>query len=116
MRHPLGAERERARRQREGCVGNPEGQLTLEDVEPLVLLGVDVPRRPHAGGHDDLEQPVLASRVVPADLDRLQHSEQPVRLPFVLAKHVAVLGTLCRNDGHLTTPFRSETAIIRNSL
>ena len=53
VRHPLGAERERASCQREGCVGNPEGQLTLEDVEPLVLLGVDVPRRPHAGGHDD---------------------------------------------------------------
>src|SRR5439155_1022293 len=31
VRHPLGAERERASRQREGCVGNPEGQLALED-------------------------------------------------------------------------------------
>ena len=44
VRHPFGAERERAGLQRQFRVRDPEGQLALEDVEPLVLLGMDVPR------------------------------------------------------------------------
>ena len=73
VRHALGAERERAGLQGQARVGDPEGHLALEDVEPLVLLGVDVPGRADALGHDDLDQAVLPGRVVAADLDRLQH-------------------------------------------
>src|SRR5437764_12837460 len=44
VRDSLGAERERAGLQGEAFVGDPEGDFALEDVEPLVLLGMHVPR------------------------------------------------------------------------
>src|SRR5436190_7813137 len=100
--HALRAEREGAGLQREACVGDAEGQLALQDVEPLILLGMDMPGGSHARGHDDLDQPVLPSRVVAADLDRLQHPEQPVRLPFVRVEQVALRRSLCSYGGHLT--------------
>ena len=52
---------------------------------------MDVPGRALAGAHGDLDQPVLAVRVLAADLDDLEHSEQPVRLPLVLAEQIPVL-------------------------
>ena len=84
VRHPLGSERERAGRQRQSRVGDPEGQLAVEDVEPFVLLGVDVPRRADARRHEDLDQTVRAVGVLAADLDRLQHPEQPECLALVV--------------------------------
>ena len=97
---PAGSDRRR--------VADVDGELALEHVEPLVLVGVDVPGRALAGAHGDLEQPVLAARVVAADLDDLEHPQQPVRLALVLAEQVAVLRTLCRNGRHLTHSLPSE--------
>src|SRR3954451_9251103 len=44
VRDSLGPECKRAGLEREARISNPDGQLTLEDVEPLVLLGMHVPR------------------------------------------------------------------------
>ena len=84
VRHSLGAERERAGRQRHARVREPECDLAVEDVEPFVLLGMDVPRRADPRRHEDLDETVPPVRVVPADLDRLQHPEQPERLALVV--------------------------------
>ena len=46
VRHALGAEREPARRQIQARVADVEREVPVEHVEPLILLGVDVPRRP----------------------------------------------------------------------
>ena len=81
-------------------IRDPEGELAFEDVEPLVLLGMDVPGRADAFGHDDLEQAVLPGGVVLADLDRLEHPEQPERLAFVGVQHVPGLGPLLRDGAH----------------
>ena len=78
-----GSERERARRERQTRLADVDRELTLEDEEPLVLVGVDVPRRALAGAHGDLDQSVLAVRGRTADLDDLEHSEQPVRLALL---------------------------------
>ena len=72
-------------------IRDPERHLAFEDVEPLVLFGMDVPGRADALRGDDLDQTVLPGRVVPADLDRLQHAEQPERLAFVLVERVPEL-------------------------
>jgi hypothetical protein len=61
---------------------------------------MDVPGRADAFRHDDLEEPVLPGSVVLADLDRLEHPEQPERLAFVGVQHVACLAPLLRNGGH----------------
>ena len=42
MGHPLGAKRERTGRQRKPSIADIEGELAIEDVEPLVFIGVDV--------------------------------------------------------------------------
>ena len=68
VRHLFGAERESPGGQIEPRVGHVEGELTVEDVEPLVFLGVHVPRRSEPGGYDDLQHAELAARVGPAIL------------------------------------------------
>ena len=68
VRHALGAERERAGLQRQLRVRDPEGELALEDVEPLVLLGMDVPRRADArrarGSRPGRMRPSVSSRPI----------------------------------------------------
>src|SRR5436853_302060 len=56
-----------------------------------------------AGACGDLDQAVLAAGVLAADLDDLEHPEQPVGIALVLGEQVPVLCALCRNDGHLST-------------
>src|SRR6266480_3529720 len=106
VRHSLGAEREGARRKREAPLADEDGELTLEDVEPFVLVGVNVPGRALAGTDGDFEQAVLAARVGATDLDNLEHPQQPVRLPLVLSEQIAVPRTLCSNNRHLTRSLR----------
>src|SRR5207342_1277941 len=50
VRHALGAERKRTGLQGQSRVRDPESHLALEDVEPLVLLAMDVPGRADAFG------------------------------------------------------------------
>ena len=51
VRHTFGAERERAFGKRQALVTDVDRELPSEHVEPLVLIGVDVPRRTLAGAH-----------------------------------------------------------------
>ena len=76
-------------------VADVDGELALEHVEPLVLVGMDVPRRAFAGADGDLEQAVLAVRGGAADLDDLEHPEEPVRLAFAAVEQVAVRALSC---------------------
>src|SRR5215218_7141017 len=55
--HAFGAERERAGRERKALLPDVDGELALEHVEPLVLVGVDVPGRALAGADRDLDNP-----------------------------------------------------------
>ena len=89
VRDALRAEREGARRQRQPLVTDVDRELALEDVEPLVLVRMDMPRRAFAGADGHFEQAELAVRVVAADLHDLEHPEEPVRLALVLAEHEA---------------------------
>src|SRR5206468_13079684 len=109
VRDSLGAEGKRSGRERQTPLADVDGELSFEHVEPLVLVGVDVPGRALACTHGDLEQPELAVRLGAADLHDLEHPQQPVRLPLVLAKQVAVLRALCSNGAHLTYSLLSRT-------
>ena len=100
VRHAFGAERERAGLQRQLRVRDPDGHLAIEDVEPLLLLGMDVPRRADTRRNEDLEQTVPPARVLPANLDRLKHPEQPERLALVLVQQVPGVRALWRDGGH----------------
>src|SRR4051794_24895573 len=101
VRHAPGTECERTGLQRQARVADIDGELAVEDVEPLVLVRVHVPGRALAGTYGDLDQSVLALGVGAADLDDLEHPEQPVRIALVLAEQIPVLCTVWRNDGHL---------------
>src|SRR3954463_3815284 len=83
-------------------VADPHRELTVEDVEPLVLLVVDVPRRAFALPNGHLDQPVFAAGVGAADLDDLEHPEQPVRLTLVRTEQIPVLRAFGGNHSHLT--------------
>src|SRR5690242_11240053 len=61
---------------------------------------MNVPGRADAFRHHDLEQAVLPGGVVLADLDRLEHPEQPERLAFVRVQRVPGLGPLLRDRAH----------------
>ena len=104
--HALRAECKRAGLQGQAGVGDPEGELALEDVEPFVLLGMDVPGRAETLWHDDLDQAICPAGVVTADLDRLQHAKQPERLTLVFVQRVSELCSLRSDGGHLALPFR----------
>ena len=64
-------------------VADVERELAVEDVEPLVLVRVDVPGEAFTGAHLDLEETDWAAAVFTADLDGLEHAEQPMRLAFL---------------------------------
>ena len=51
-----------------------------------------------------LEQAVFAIGVGAADLDDLEHPEQPVRLPFVLAEQITLAPSLCSDGRHDRLP------------
>jgi hypothetical protein len=88
MGHPLGAKRERTGRQRKPSIADIEGELAIEDVEPLVFIGVDVPGRAEARRNNDLDQAVVPASVVSTDLDRFEHAKDPKGLAFLLAQPV----------------------------
>src|SRR6266545_3988898 len=106
VRHPLGTEGKSAGRQGQLSVADVECELSVEDVEPLVLVGMDVPGGAIAGAHHDLEETVLPASVFPADLDRLEHAEEPERLAFVRTEPITELRPLGSYDGHLTPSSR----------
>jgi hypothetical protein len=70
MRHPLRTEGKRTGRQGQPSIANIEGELTIEDVEPLIFIGMDVPGRAEARRNNYLDQAVLPGSVVSTDLDR----------------------------------------------
>src|ERR1051326_9580012 len=76
-----------------------------EDVEPFVLLWMDVPGRAETLRHDHLDQAVCPAGFLAADLDRLQHSEQPERFTLVFVERVSELGSLRSDGNHACTPF-----------
>src|SRR5262249_16222056 len=84
----------------------PDGECALEDVEPFVLLGMDMPGRAETLWHDNLDQAVCPAGVLAADLDRLQHSEQPERFTLVFVQRVSELCSLRSDGDHACTPFR----------
>src|SRR5712691_10373375 len=55
VRNPLGTEGESAGRQGQLSVADVEREISVEDVEPLVLVGMDVPGGAFAGAHLDLD-------------------------------------------------------------
>src|SRR3954471_2206251 len=85
-------------------IADPYRELTLEYVEPLVLFVVDVPRRAFALPNCHLDQPVFAAGLGAADLDDLEHPEQPVRLALVRTEQIPVLRAFGGNHSHVTTP------------
>ena len=108
VRHAFGAEGEAAGRQVELRVADPEGEGAVEDVEPLVLLGVHVPRRAEPLGHDDLEHAESPIGVRLADLDRLEHAEEPERLSFVTGQGVPSLTPSFHDRRHETLRVTGE--------
>src|SRR5882724_4574009 len=101
VRDPLGAEGESAGRQGQPSVADVECEFSVEDVEPLVLVGMDVPGGAFAGAHLDLDETVLPTRVFPADLDRLEHAEEPERFALLCTEPISELRPLRSYDGHL---------------
>src|SRR3954453_21744807 len=93
-------------------VADPHRELTVEDVEPLVLLVVDVPRRAFALPDGHLDQPVFAAGVGAADLDDLKHPEQPVRLTLVRTEQIPMLRAFGGNHSHLTGSFLGVSMIL----
>ena len=89
MGHPLGAKRERTGRQAQPSIADIEGELPIEDVEPLVFIGVDVLGRAEARRDNDLDQAVLPASVVSTDLDRFEHAKDPKGLAFLLAQPIS---------------------------
>ena len=91
----LGAEGEAAGRQGQLGVADVERELAVEDVEPLVLLGMDVPGGAFARRAPRSRPGRTGRRVRPADLDRLEHAEQPERLAVVGAEPISELARSC---------------------
>jgi hypothetical protein len=58
MRYARRAERELPRRQIHARVADVHREISLEHVEPFVLVRVDVPRGPEAGRNEDLDEAV----------------------------------------------------------
>src|SRR5712691_483875 len=101
VRNTLGPEGESTGRQVQLSVADVECEFSVEDVEPLVLVGMDVPGGAFAGAHLDLDETVLPAGVFPANLDRLEHAEEPERFAFLCTEPVSDLRSLGSYDGHL---------------
>ena len=79
-------------------------RAALEDVEPFVLLRVNMPGRAETLGDDDLDQAVCPAGVVAADLVRLQHPEQPEHFALVFVQCVSGLCPPRSDGGHCVLP------------
>jgi hypothetical protein len=66
---------------------------------------MDVPWRAETLWHDDLDEPVCPAGVLAADLDRLQHPEQPERFTLVFVQGISELASVRSDGGHICTPF-----------
>src|SRR5439155_21835634 len=77
IRHLVRAENEGAGRSDDRLAGDPDRELAVEDVEPLVLVVVDVQRRAGAARRGLLGQhhPAAGRRAI--GLDRRQATEEP---------------------------------------
>ena len=71
---------ERAGGRRDCFAADPERQLALRDVEPLVLVVVDVQRRSQALGPEMLDYGHAAVGCRARGLDRDEKAEEPARL------------------------------------
>jgi hypothetical protein len=70
--YPFGTESKRTGRQPQPSLTYIDGELTIEDVEPLVFFGMDVPGRAEARRNNDLDQAELPGSVLSTDLDRFE--------------------------------------------
>src|SRR6266704_6089677 len=91
VRNPFGPEGKSAGGEGQLSVADVECELSVEDVEPLILVGMDVPGGAFASAHLDLEQPVLPAGLFPSDLDRLEHAQKVERFAFVPTEPVSEL-------------------------
>src|SRR5262249_58913147 len=97
--HAPGAEGKPAGGQGQVLVADVELELALADVEPLVLIAVDVPGGADARRRLDIDQGVLAGSVVCADLDRYEGAVEPEVLAFLLIQRIAESRPVGRGDG-----------------
>jgi hypothetical protein len=98
--HPLGTERKRTGRQAQPSITDIDGEHTIDDVEPLIFIGMDVPGRAVARPRDDLDQTELPGSVLSTDLKRFQHAQDPEGLAFLRAQPISELCSFCRNFRH----------------
>ena len=100
MRYARRAEGEPARRQIHARVADVEREIPLEYVEPLVFIGVDVPRGPEPGRNEELDEAVPSSRVRTANLHCLEHAGKPECLAFVVPQRITKRRSICSRRGH----------------
>ena len=99
VRHPSGRQREAACSQRGHLATDLDLHLTLEHVEGLLLVVVDVSRRIGRRGDAVLHHAVGAARLGRRRLRQNQAVQEPRRLPFVALSNDRL--------DHLPSPFHS---------
>ena len=101
VRHVAWAEHEGTCRRDERLARDPDGELALKDVEPLVLLMVDVQRRAGAARRGLLGQHHAAAGSRAIGLDRRQAAEEPEVLSLTGTESDGCKGAVRRGRGVL---------------
>ena len=99
VRHVAWAEHEGACRRDERLARDPDRELALKDVEPLVLLVVDVQRRAGAARRGLLGQHHAAAGSRAIGLDRRQATEEPEVLSLTGTESDGCEGAVRRGRG-----------------
>ena len=73
---------ERSGRSDDRLAADPEGHLTVDHVEPLVLVVMDMERRAAAVGPEKLDHGQLAAGRLGRGLDRAQGTDEPACVAF----------------------------------
>src|SRR3954452_7102115 len=101
---------ERAGWGRRHLAAGPEGQLALSDVEPLVLVVVNVQRRPVALRGVVLDDGHSAVRGLGRRLDREERTQEPAGIPLTGLHRDGSGGRLrCVGDRHRCHPADAAT-------
>src|SRR5439155_13256896 len=86
VNHALWKMNERSGASRKGLAGQGEVEGALEDVETLVAVAMDVRRWTERGACRELRDGKRSVGIVADDLERMQISQEPERLPFASAE------------------------------
>jgi hypothetical protein len=86
VNHALWKMNERSGASRKRLAGQRKVEGTLEDVEALVAVAMDVRRWTELGSCRELGDGERAVGIVADDLERVQISQQPERLSFASAE------------------------------